>query len=390
MFHRLLLNFTWWVNRKDLNGRNVFEGGFLGLDNIGVFDRSAPLPTGGHIEQADGTSWMAMFALNMMRMALELAKTNPVYQDLASKFFEHFLYIAYAMANAGELQLDLWDDQDEFYYDVLNGDDKKRTPLRIRSMVGLVPLFAVEVLEEEALKSAPQFVSRMNWFLENRPQLAAMVSRWQEPGKGQTHLLSLLRGHRMKKLLRRMLDEAEFLSEYGVRSMSRYHQQHPYIFEHADGANDRVDYEPGESSTSLFGGNSNWRGPIWSRCNASIITTAPISKWNTPPTRGSTARCWKSRRLSPPGSPSCFCAIPTATAQPSATTSSSSKTPTSATTCSFTSTSTATTAKASAPVTKPAGPASSPSCCNHGPGNEVIVFRCWFFVFRCSRAGCCP
>ncbi|WP_375435971.1 glucosidase [uncultured Hymenobacter sp.] len=272
MFHRLLLNFTWWVNRKDLNGRNVFEGGFLGLDNIGVFDRSAPLPTGGHIEQADGTSWMAMFALNMMRIALELAKTNPVYQDLASKFFEHFLYIAYAMANVAELQLDLWDDQDEFYYDVLlNDEGNQRIPLRIRSMVGLVPLFAVEVLEEDALKSVPQFVSRMNWFLENRPQLASMVSRWQEPGKGQTHLLSLLRGHRMKKLLRRMLDEAEFLSDYGVRSMSRYHQQHPYVFEHLDGANSRVDYEPGESSTGLFGGNSNWRGPIWMPMNFMIV-----------------------------------------------------------------------------------------------------------------------
>ncbi|HEX8426897.1 MGH1-like glycoside hydrolase domain-containing protein [Hymenobacter sp.] len=271
MFHRLLLNFTWWVNRKDLNGRNVFEGGFLGLDNIGVFDRSAPLPTGGHIEQADGTSWMAMFALNMMRIALELAKTYPVYQDLASKFFEHFLYIAYAMANVADLQLDLWDDDDEFYYDVLLGDDNQRTPLRIRSMVGLVPLFAVEVLEEDALKNVPQFVSRMNWFLNNRPQLAAMVSRWQEPGKGQTHLLSLLRGHRMKKLLRRMLDEAEFLSEYGVRSMSRYHQQHPYVFEHGDGVNSRVDYEPGESSTSLFGGNSNWRGPIWLPMNFMIV-----------------------------------------------------------------------------------------------------------------------
>ena len=272
MFHRLLLNFTWWVNRKDLNGRNVFEGGFLGLDNIGVFDRSAPLPTGGHIEQADGTSWMAMFALNMMRIALELAKTNPVYQDMASKFFEHFLYIAYAMANVAELQLDLWDDQDEFYYDVLlNEDNNKRTPLRLRSMVGLVPLFAVEVLEEDALKNVPQFVSRMNWFLENRPLLATMVSRWQEPGKGQTHLLSLLRGHRMKKLLRRMLDEAEFLSEYGVRSMSRFHQQNPYVFEHSDGANSRVDYEPGESSTSLFGGNSNWRGPIWMPMNFMIV-----------------------------------------------------------------------------------------------------------------------
>ena len=270
MFHRLLLNFTWWVNRKDINGRNVFEGGFLGLDNIGVFDRSAPLPTGGRIEQADGTSWMAMFALNMMRMALELSKTSPVYQDLATKFFEHFLYIAHAMANVAESQLDMWDEEDDFYYDVLNIDNQ-RTPLRVRSMVGLIPLFAVEVLETDALQSAPQFVSRMNWFLENRPELAALVSRWQEPGKGQAHLLSLLRGHRMKKLLRRMLDEAEFLSEFGVRSVSRYHKEHPYIFDDANDANLRVDYEPGESSTDLFGGNSNWRGPIWMPVNFMIV-----------------------------------------------------------------------------------------------------------------------
>ncbi|MBO0359149.1 glucosidase [Hymenobacter sp. BT186] len=270
MFHRLLLNFTWWVNRKDLNGRNVFEGGFLGLDNIGVFDRSAPLPTGGKIEQADGTSWMAMFALNMMRIALELSHNNPVYQDMASKFFEHFLYIAYAMANVAELQLDMWDDEDDFYYDVLNVKGI-RTPLRVRSMVGLIPLFAVEVLETDALQSAPEFVSRMNWFLENRPELAALVSRWQEPGKGQTHLLSLLRGHRMKKLLRRMLDEAEFLSDYGVRSVSRYHKDHPFVFEDAGGTNARVDYEPGESSTDLFGGNSNWRGPIWLPVNFMLV-----------------------------------------------------------------------------------------------------------------------
>ncbi|MBT2556840.1 glucosidase [Hymenobacter sp. ISL-91] len=271
VFHRLLLNFTWWVNRKDRDNRNVFEGGFLGLDNIGVFDRSAPLPTGGYIEQADGTAWMAMFALNMMRIALELARTNPVYQDLASKFFEHFLYIAQAMTRVSDESIDMWDDEDGFYYDVLNTPDSGRFPLRVRSMVGLIPLFAVEVLDTATLQDVPWFVSRLNWFLDNRPELAALVSRWQEPGKGQSHLLSLLRGHRMKLLLRRMLDEAEFLSEHGVRSLSRYHLQHPYVFDHEGDVNAKVTYEPAESTTSLFGGNSNWRGPVWMPTNFMII-----------------------------------------------------------------------------------------------------------------------
>ena len=271
VFHRLLLNFTWWVNRKDRNNRNVFEGGFLGLDNIGVFDRSAPLPTGGYIEQADGTAWMAMFALNMMRMALELSRTNPVYQDLASKFFEHFLYIAQAMTNMADQKIDMWDDEDGFYYDVLNTPEHGRFALRIRSMVGLIPMFAVEVLDTATLQDVPQFVYRLNWFLDNRPELAALVSRWQEPGKGQTHLLSLLRGHRMKLLLRRMLDEAEFLSDHGVRALSRYHREHPFVFSGAGGVNAVVDYEPGESTTSLFGGNSNWRGPVWMPMNFLIV-----------------------------------------------------------------------------------------------------------------------
>ncbi|RFP65986.1 glucosidase [Hymenobacter lapidiphilus] len=271
VFHRLLLNFTWWVNRKDSDNRNVFEGGFLGLDNIGVFDRSAPLPTGGYIEQADGTAWMAMFALNMMRIALELSRTNPVYQDLASKFFEHFLYIAQAMTRVSDESIDMWDEEDEFYYDVLNTPDSGRFPLRVRSMVGLIPLFAVEVLDTATLQDVPWFVSRLNWFLDNRPELAALVSRWQEPGKGQRHLLSLLRGHRMKLLLRRMLDEAEFLSEHGVRSLSRYHLQHPFVFEHESDINATVSYEPAESTTSLFGGNSNWRGPVWLPTNFMIV-----------------------------------------------------------------------------------------------------------------------
>ncbi|QJX48047.1 glucosidase [Hymenobacter taeanensis] len=270
VFHRLLLNFTWWVNRKDRHGHNIFEGGFLGLDNIGVFDRSAPLPDGTYLEQADATSWMAMYALNMMRIALELAKTNPVYQDLASKFFEHFLYIAGAMTNMDADELDLWDLEDEFYYDALHTPQNGRQFLKTRSLVGLIPLFAVEVLTDEELQGMPTFVARMNWFLENRPQLASQVSRWREPGRGDTHLLSLLRGHRVKRLLARALDENEFLSEYGIRSLSRYHQAHPFYLAY-DGKKMKVQYEPGEAETALFGGNSNWRGPIWFPLNFLLI-----------------------------------------------------------------------------------------------------------------------
>ncbi|MDO7884005.1 MGH1-like glycoside hydrolase domain-containing protein [Hymenobacter cheonanensis] len=268
VFHRLLLNFTWWVNRKDRDGRNIFEGGFLGLDNIGVFDRSAPLPYGGYLEQADGTAWVAMFALNMMRIALELSRTNPVYQDLASKFFEHFLYIAEAMTNVGSTALNLWDEQDEFYYDALNTPDGGHELLKVRTMVGLIPMFAVEVLDEDLLASAPQFLARMNWLLTNRPHLAALVSHWQEPGKGARRLLSLLRGHRLKRLLFRMLDSNEFLSDYGVRSLSRVYKDHPYVFRETDIT---VAYQPAESETQLFGGNSNWRGPIWMPVNFLLI-----------------------------------------------------------------------------------------------------------------------
>jgi hypothetical protein len=268
VFHRLLLNFTWWVNRKDRDGRNVFQGGFLGMDNIGIFDRSAPLPTGGYLEQADGTAWVAMFALNMMRIALELSRTNPVYQDMASKFFEHFLYIAEAMTNVGDTALNLWDEEDEFYYDALNTPDGGHELLKVRTMVGLIPMFAVEVLDEDLLTTAPQFVARMNWLLANRPHLAALVSHWQEPGKGATRLLSLLRGHRLKRLLFRMLDSNEFLSDYGVRSLSRVYKDNPYVFRETD---IQVKYEPAESETRLFGGNSNWRGPIWMPVNFLLI-----------------------------------------------------------------------------------------------------------------------
>ncbi len=313
VFHKLMLNFTWWVNRKDAQGRNVFQGGFLGLDNIGVFDRSAPLPTGGFINQADGTSWMAMYCLNLMRIALELALHNRVYEDIATKFFEHFLHIAEAMngiggsagglvgkapggagilpadapggagippadarGGAGILPADacdgvsLWCEEDQFFYDVLNLPDGRVVPMRLRSMVGLIPLFAVETLEPELLERLPEFKKRLEWFLNYRPELAALVSHWEIPGSGQRRLLSLLRGRRMKALLRRMLDESEFLSEYGVRSISRAHRDQPYVFP-LDGHMMSVRYQPAESDSGAFGGNSNWRGPIWFPVNYLLI-----------------------------------------------------------------------------------------------------------------------
>lgn len=270
VFHKLLLNFTWWVNRKDTEGNNIFQGGFLGLDNIGVFDRSAPLPTGGFIEQADGTSWMAMYSLNMLRIALELANYNKVYADMATKFFEHFLYIAGAMNQMGEGDSGLWDEEDQFFYDVLKSPHDGNVKLKVRSMVGLIPLFAVEVLDDEILQLQPEFAGRLKWFLENRPELAGLVSRWYEKGTGEKHLLSLLRGHRMKKILQRMLDESEFFSDYGIRAVSKFHEQHPYEF-WVNGNCFSVTYTPGESTTGLFGGNSNWRGPIWMPVNYLIV-----------------------------------------------------------------------------------------------------------------------
>ncbi len=269
VFHKLMLNFTWWVNRKDAEGKNVFQGGFLGLDNIGVFDRSAPLPTGGYINQSDGTSWMAMYSLNLMRIALELAQHNHVYEDIATKFFEHFLHIAEAMTQIGD-GMGLWNEEDGFFYDVLNLPDGQMLPLKVRSMVGLIPLFAVETLEPELCAKVPAFTERLDWFLNYRPDLAGLVSRWNEPGKGERRLLSLLRGSRMKKLLKRMLDESEFLSDYGVRALSRHHREHPYALDW-NGQRFSVEYQPGESTTGLFGGNSNWRGPIWMPVNYLIV-----------------------------------------------------------------------------------------------------------------------
>ena len=272
VFHKLLLNFTWWVNRKDSEGHNIFQGGFLGLDNIGVFDRSAPLPTGGHLEQADGTAWMGMYCLNMLSIALELARENRAYEDVATKFFEHFLYIAGALNNIAGEGISLWNEEDQFFYDALHMPDGSHAPLKVCSLVSFIPLFAVETVEPDLLEALPDFKLRMDWFLKHRPQLASLVSRWQEPGMGERRLLALVRGHRMKQLLKRMLDPEEFLSDYGIRAVSKYHAEHPYVY-HWNGAEYTVRYEPGESSSGLFGGNSNWRGPIWFPLNFLLIET---------------------------------------------------------------------------------------------------------------------
>ena len=270
VYMKLLLNFTWWVNRKDEQGNNIFEGGFLGMDNIGLFDRNTPLPDGSILEQSDSTSWVCMYSLNMMRIALELANFNPVYQDMATKFFEHFLYIAHAMFAEGDEGTGLWDNEDEFYYDAIHKSDGENQKMKIRSMVGLIPLLAVEVLDDELLTSQKEFKDRLYWFLNHRPELASLVSKWGEKGTNEKHLLSLLRGHRMKRILYRMLDENEFLSDHGLRALSKYHEAHPCIMK----INENwfsIHYTPGESDSTLFGGNSNWRGPIWMPMNFLLI-----------------------------------------------------------------------------------------------------------------------
>jgi len=270
IFHKLLLNFTWWVNRKDPDGANIFQGGFLGLDNIGVFDRSAPLPTGGHLEQSDGTSWMGMYCLNMLAIALELAKEDPAYEDVASKFFEHFVHIARAMNDFGSGGRSLWDDEDGFYYDVLMLPNGEEHFLKIRSMVGLTPLFAVETLEPEIVDRLPGFKRRMQWFIDNHSDVPEHIEMTQRSARGVRHLLSLVSRKQLKRVLHRMLDETEFLSAYGVRALSRFHKDHPYEVS-VNGNVSRVDYEPAESGTGIFGGNSNWRGPIWFPVNYLLV-----------------------------------------------------------------------------------------------------------------------
>jgi hypothetical protein len=270
IFHKMLIAFTWWVNRKDSTGKNIFEGGFLGLDNIGVFDRNARFPDGSYLEQSDGTSWMGMFSLNLMRIAIELASENHVYENIATKFFEHFLSIAAAMNNLGGKGIGLWNEEDEFYYDVLHTPGGRYLPLKVRSLVGLMPLLAVETIQWQLIEALPGFKARLEWYLKHRPDLASLVSRWQEPGMGERRLVALTRGHRMKCLLRRMLDPEEFLSDYGIRSVSKYHKANPYSIT-VRGEEKVVNYEPAESQTGIFGGNSNWRGPVWFPINYLLI-----------------------------------------------------------------------------------------------------------------------
>ncbi len=270
VFHKLLLNFTWWVNRKDAEGNNIFEGGFLGLDNIGVFDRSAPLPTGGYMEQSDGTSWMAMYTLNLLEIALELASDDPVYEDVASKFWEHFLHIAHAMNNLGHNNIELWNEEDGFYYDVLHQPDGTHFPIKVRSMVGLIPLFAVGTLEPEVVGKLKGFERRLEWFVKNRPDLTGDVMCIITPGRQERRLLAIMDQDKLRRVLKVMLDEQEFFSPYGIRALSRFHKEQPYKLQ-LNGTLYRVDYEPAESSTGLFGGNSNWRGPVWFPVNYLII-----------------------------------------------------------------------------------------------------------------------
>ena len=270
VFHKLMLNFTWWVNRKDAEGMNVFQGGFLGLDNIGVFDRSAPLPTGGVLEQSDGTSWMAMYTLNLLAIAFELAKEDPAYEDVASKFWEHFLYIANAMSSRGHDGHSMWNEEDGFFYDVLKLPDGSRFPMKVRSMVGLIPLFAVETLDAELLRRMPSFKRRMDWFIENRPDLISKTACMNTVGDNDRRLMAVVDEEELRSVLRYMLDENEFLSPYGIRSVSKVHEGQPYVLE-VGGQRHEVDYDPGESTSNLYGGNSNWRGPIWFPVNFLLV-----------------------------------------------------------------------------------------------------------------------
>lgn len=277
IFHKLLLNFTWWVNRKDAQGNNIFEGGFLGLDNIGVFDRSAPLPTGGFIEQSDGTAWMALFCLNMLAIALELNRIDSTYEDVATKFAEHFVYIAHALTDIGEDSVEMWSEADGFFYDVLHLPDNSQYKLKVRSIVGLIPLFAVEVFTAKTVAKAPDFLRRLSWFLTHRPELAQNVAHISEQVQGQRALFSIVTKERLRRILERVLDEEEFLSPYGIRSLSRHHRRNPFIVT-VEGREYRVDYDPAESTSRMFGGNSNWRGPIWFPFNYLLIEA--LHRWD--------------------------------------------------------------------------------------------------------------
>ncbi len=268
-FQKLLLNFTWWVNQKDKNGTDLFEGGFLGLDNIGVFDRNHMPPGITRMQQADATSWMALFTLNMLRMSLELAKTNKIYEEAAAKFFRHFLNIAWAMHHIGKKDISLWDDEDNFYYDVVEMANGTTNRLRVRSLVGVIPMFAVEIMHKDLFEELKDFRLRANEIIRTRPDLASLISNLDDTNADGNYLFSIMRGFRLEHLLIRLLDENEFLSDYGIRSLSKYHEAHPFVFEHH--GHYQIQYEPGESRSNMFGGNSNWRGPIWMPLNYMII-----------------------------------------------------------------------------------------------------------------------
>lgn len=270
VFQKLLLNFTWWVNRKDVAGRNVFQGGFLGLDNIGVFDRSSRLPTGGYLAQADGTSWMGVYSLNMLAIAIELARHDSVYEHIANKFFEHFLYISDAMNSERDDEAGLWDPYDEFYYDQLYLPTGERIALKVRSGVGVIPIYAVEALDPDTLERLPLLKERVEWFIKNRPELVENVPHMEVGGTRERRMLAIVNPDRLRKILRRVFDPDEFLSPWGMRALSKEHQAHPFVLS-VDGTTFRVDYEPAESSSGLFGGNSNWRGPIWFPLNYLLI-----------------------------------------------------------------------------------------------------------------------
>ena len=271
-FQKLLINFTWWVNRKDTTGKNVFQGGFLGLDNIGVFDRSSPLPTGGHLEQADGTAWMALYSQNMLEIALEIALHDPTYEDMALKFLEHFFWIAAAMDRPGEHMDEMWDEEDGFFYDALRLPDGTGLRIKVRSMVGLLPLCAATVYPGEVLQRFPRLAERARRFLEMHPELAANIASPTKPGVQGRRLLAVVNEDKLRKILRRMLDEERFLSPHGVRSLSRWHLENPFVFSFNRGEEIfQVTYEPAESTTGMFGGNSNWRGPVWMPVNALLI-----------------------------------------------------------------------------------------------------------------------
>ena len=381
VFHKLLLNFTWWVNRKDLDGANVFQGGFLGLDNIGLFDRDAPLPGGAHLGQADGTAWMGMFCLNMLAIALELAQDDLVYEDIATKFFEHFLYIAGALNNLGGSGVSLWNEEDGFYYDAIHFDSGDVVPLRIRSLVGLIPLLAVYVLEPGAIAALPDFRRRMRWFLTNRPELARHVASWTEPGVGERRLLSLVHGDRLRRITRRVVDPDEFLSPHGIRSLSREHLADPVSLTLPGGQGYMIGYEPAESQSGLFGGNSNWRGPVWFPINYLLIEAyltfhhyhGGSLKVEMPYGSGQFREL---DELAEPGtcrtaSSASSCATPMAGARSSERPTNSSPIRAGRTGFRSSNTSTATTAAASEPATRPAGRPSSPSSSNRRPGADA-------------------